>query len=115
MQDAFPKVRLVGAEGKTWRYSMFCVVHPGVRVQASNRNPPASLAALENRLAQLHLVVPILGGGEKHGRPSAADDVLVNGAVMHLVTVGKALGMAAGIIGEAGHVFTEPRGGALEN
>src|SRR6266540_52830 len=85
------------------------------RIQPSNRNPPALAATLENRFAQLHLVVPVLGGGEEHGRFPAAGDVLVDGAVMHLVTVGKALGMAARIIGEAGHILNESGGGALEN
>ena len=80
-----------------------------------NFHPPLRPAALEHRLAELHLVMPILGGGEEDWGLAAAGDVFIDGAVVHLVAVGEAFGVATGIIGEARHVFAEAGGGALED
>jgi hypothetical protein len=55
------------------------------------------------------------GGGEKRRRFSSARDVLVDGAVMHLVGVGKTFGMSARVVGKSGDIFAEAGGAALED
>jgi len=60
-------------------------------------------------------VVTVVGGGEEDRGLTAGGDVLVDGAVVHLVAVGEALGVAAGVVGESGDVFGESGGAALED
>ena len=81
----------------------------------SDSNPTFGAAALQNSFAKFHFVVAIGGGGEQDGRFTAARDVLVDGAILHLVAVRKAFGMASRIVSEPGDVAGKPRGGALKD
>ncbi len=57
----------------------------------------------------------VVGGGEQDRGPTAGGDVLVDGAVVHLVAVGEAFGVAAGVVRESGDVIGESCGTALED
>ncbi len=59
-------------------------------------------------------MVTIGGAGKQGRRLFATGDVLIDGAVMHLVRIAEALRMAAGVVGKPGDVFAETGGSALE-
>ena len=94
-------------------HSKFVTCRARADVLTSNAHPFFGPVAAQHRLAQPHFVVAILRRGEEHGRPTPSDDVLIDGAVVHLVAVGKTLGVAAGVIGEAGDILAEAGGAAL--
>ena len=69
----------------------------------------------EDGFAEPDLVMAVGGGGEEDGRGAVGGDVLIDGAVVHFVAVAEALGVAAGVVGEACDVVGEARGAALED
>src|SRR5262245_51183011 len=81
----------------------------------SQYHPFPRPAAFQNRFAQLHLVMAVGCSGEKNRRSSSAGNVLIDGAIVHLVAVGETFGMPAGVISEASDVLTEASRGALEH
>ena len=60
-------------------------------------------------------MVAILRMGKKSGRFFTAGDVLIDGAVVHLVRIIEAFGMAAGVVGEVQHVLVKAGCAALQN
>ena len=57
----------------------------------------------------------IVRRGEKFGALASAGDVLVNGAIMHLMTVREPFRMASRIVRKADHVLTETGCAALKD
>src|SRR5262245_32588405 len=73
-------------------------------------NPAAFAMALQDRLAQDDLAVPVLKCREWPGRlPVAGIDVIVKGAKELLEGVGEALVVAAGVVGERPYRFVQER------
>jgi len=76
-------------------------------------HPSPLRVALEDGFAELHLLVAVLRVRKNRGRSLSAGDVLVDRAVVHLVRIGEALGVAAGVVGEMGDVLVEAGSAAL--
>ena len=77
--------------------------------------PTAGPVAFEDGFTQFHFVVTILGIGEQGRRFPATGDVLINGPVLHLMTIRKPFSMSSGIVRKAGHIFAKSSGGPLED
>ncbi len=73
----------------------------------SDGHPLFALVALQDGFTEFDFVVSVGSVGEEERGLLSGSNVLVDGAVVHLVAVGKAFGMAARAVGEVGNVVLE--------